>query len=276
MQILARSVLPGTVQDGRCIAMFKTLALCLTIILSFSGAALAHFGMVIPSSSIVMDKKDAAVSLALSFSHPMEMVGMPLVAPASFKVFVDGEPTEMKDALKPATIMEHPAWTAEYVVKRPGVYQFVMEPAPYWEPAEDCFIIHYTKAVVAAFGEEEGWGEPLGLKTEIIPLTRPFGNYAGNVFQGQVLLDGKPVAGADVEVEFYNKNSAYEAPNDYMITQVVKTDANGVFTYAVPFAGWWGFAALNTANEKMDHEGTPKNVELGAVLWTQFVDPARK
>jgi len=204
------------------------------------------------------------------------MVGMPLVTPASFKVFVEGEAQELKDALKPAKVMDHPAWTADFTAKKPGVYQFVMEPAPYWEPAEDCFIVHYTKTVVAAFGEEEGWGEPLGLKTEIVPLTRPFGNYAGNVFQGQVLLGGKPVAGADVEVEFYNAEGKYEAPDGYMVTQVIKTDANGVFTYGVPFAGWWGFAALNTAEEKMDHEGKPKDVELGAVLWAQFFEPARK
>ena len=75
----------------------------------------------------------------------------------------------------------------------------------------------------------------------------------------------EPVPGADVEVELYNKDKKYEAPNEYMVTQVVKADANGVFTYAVPFAGWWGFAALNTADEKLDHDGTPKNVELGAV-----------
>jgi cobalt/nickel transport protein len=206
----------------------------------------------------------------------MEMVGMPLVAPASFKVYLDGEAVELKDALKPAQVMEHPAWTTGYELKKPGVYQFVMEPTPYWEPAEDCFIVHYTKTVVPAFGEEEGWDEPLGLKTEIVPLTRPFGNYAGNVFQGLVLLDGQPVPGAEVEVEFYNQDGKHETPSDYMVAQVVKADVNGVFTYGVPFAGWWGFAALNTAKEKMDHEGAPKDVELGAVLWTRFVNPARK
>lgn len=256
--------------------MFRTILLSLTVLVCLSSPALAHFGMVIPSSDVVMDKKDAAITLTLSFSHPMEMVGMPLVAPASFKVYLDGEGVDLSGALKPATVMDHPAWTAGYEVKKPGVYQFVMEPTPYWEPAEDCFIIHYTKTVVPAFGEEEGWGEPLGLKTEIVPLTRPFGNYAGNVFQGQVLLDGQPVPGADVEVEVYNQDGAYEAPNDYMVAQVVKADANGVFTYGVPFAGWWGFAALNTAKEKMDHEGAAKDVELGAVLWTRFLEPARK
>jgi cobalt/nickel transport protein len=33
-----------------------------------------------------------------------------------------------------------------------------VEPEPYWEAAENAFIIHYTKAVVTAFGDDEGWG----------------------------------------------------------------------------------------------------------------------
>lgn len=254
----------------------RTLFPLLMFLLVIAPSAQAHFGMVIPSASMAMEKKDASLDLTLSFSHPMEMVGMPLVKPASFKVFVDGKAEDLSAALKPAKVMDHDAWSTQYVMKRPGVYQFAMEPTPYWEPAEDCFIIHYTKTIVAAFGEEEGWEEPLGLKTEIVPLTRPFGNYAGNVFQGQVLLDGKPVPGALVEVEFYNKDGQYEAPNDYMITQAVRADDNGVFTYAAPFAGWWGFAALNTAKDKMDRDGAPKEVELGAVLWTEFLAPVRK
>lgn len=256
--------------------MWKSCLLALVLVLGFSNGALAHFGMVIPSASVVEDKKSAAISLELSFSHPMEMVGMPLAKPKSFKVVLDGKAEDLGAALKAAKVMGHDAWKAQYTVKKPGVYQFVMEPQPYWEPAEDCFIIHYTKAYVAAFGEEEGWDEPLGLKTEIVPLTRPFGNYAGNVFQGMVLLDGKPVPHAEVEVEYYNREGKYEAPNEYMITQVVKADANGVFTYGIPFAGWWGFAALNSADEKMTHQGKPKDVELGAVIWMEFVSPQMK
>lgn len=256
--------------------MWKSLVAAGVVMLSLSGVASAHFGMIIPSSATVTDKKDAALSLDLSFSHPMERQGMDLAKPEAVRVIVNGKAEDLKPALKAKKIMDHDAWTAAYALKRPGVYQFVMEPAPYWEPAEDCFIIHYAKTYVAAFGDEEGWGEAAGLKTEIVPLTRPFGNYAGNVFQGRVLLDGKPVPGADVEVEYYNRDGKYEAPNDYMVTQVVKADADGVFTYAVPFAGWWGFAALNTAEEKIDREGSPKNVELGAVLWAEFLDPVRK
>lgn len=244
------------------------------LLLLSAASARAHFGMVIPDKSIVPDRKTGDVNLTLSFSHPMARQGMKLEQPA-FSVTVDGEKTDLAAALKPTKVYGHQAWTADFKPEKPGLYQFVMEPRPYWEPAEDCFIIHYTKTYVSVFGGDEGWDEPLGLKTEIVPLTRPFGNYSGNVFQGRVLLDGKPAPNAEVEIEYHNKDGRYTTPDDAFETQVVKADENGVFTYAVPFAGWWGFAALNTAAEKMDHEGAPKNVELGAVLWAEFVEPRR-
>lgn len=254
---------------------WKSLLLGSAFVVGFSHVALAHFGMVIPSANVVTEKSGADIALDLSFSHPMEGVGMALARPNSFKVYANGGAEDLTANLKPVQIMGHDAWRTRYAVKRPGVYQFVMEPVPYWEPAEDCFIVHYVKTCVAAYGEEDGWAEPLGVKTEIVPLTRPFGNYAGNVFQGRVLLDGKPVPGAEVEVEYYNRDKSHVAPNEYMVTQVIRADADGVFTYSVPFAGWWGFAALNTGAEKIAHEGKPKNVELGAVLWTEFVEPVR-
>ena len=92
--------------------------------------------------------------------------------------------------------------------------------------------------------------------------------YAGNLFQGIVKLDGKPVPYAEVEVEYYNQDKKAEAPTDYMITQTIKADENGVFSYAAPRSGWWGFAALNEADYTLpDPSGKAKPVELGAVLW---------
>lgn len=255
--------------------LWKSLMLGTALVVGLSHVALAHFGMVIPSANVVTEKGAAEITLDLSFSHPMEGVGMPLARPKSFKVYANGNAEDLTAGLKPVQIMDHDGWQARYAVKRPGMYQFVMEPVPYWEPAEDCFIIHYVKTCVAAYGEEDGWAEPLGVKTEIVPLTRPFGNYAGNVFQGRILMDGKPVPGAEVEVEFYNRDKNYAAPNDCMVTQVIRADADGVFTYSVPFAGWWGFAALSTGEDTIAHEGKPRNVELGAVLWTEFVEPVR-
>jgi cobalt/nickel transport protein len=185
---------------------------------------------------------------------------------------VNGEPQDQLPTLKQSKVFDHPAWALDYAVKRPGVYKFVMEPRPYWEPAEDCFIIHYTQAVVTAFGDDEGWDSELGLPTEIVPLTKPFGLYAGNLFQGVVKLGGKPVPHAEVEVEYFNQKAAgaKKAPTDYMVTQTIKADGNGVFSYAAPGPGWWGFAALNTAGYTLAHEGVQKAVELGAVIWVKF------
>lgn len=248
-----------------------SIILVLTIlILSISSSSFAHFGMIIPSDSMIMQGDKRVLSLTISFSHPFEMVGMDMEKPAKFELLLKGKKTDLLPSLKETKVMDRKAWKVDYKVKRPGVYWFYMEPKPYWEPAEDCYIIHYTKTIAAAFGEDAGWDEPVGLKTEIIPLTRPFGLYAGNVFQGIVLVDGKPAPGTEVEIEYYNKDKKSEAPNDYFVTQVVKADKNGVFTYAVPKAGWWGFAGLNTSDKKIKHEGEDKDVEIGAVLWIEF------
>lgn len=244
--------------------------LLVVIALTLNTAAFAHFGMVIPSDSMVMQGESKTTKITTSFSHPMELHGMEMVKPARFGVMVGGKTNDLLGGLKETKVMGHKAWSLDYTIKRPGVYTFYVEPQPYWEPSEDCYIIHYTKTFVAAFGMEEGWDEAVGLKTEIIPLTRPFGLYAGNLFQGVVLLDGKPVPHAEVEVEFYNKDGKSQAPNDYMVTQVIKADKNGVFTYAVPRSGWWGFAALNTSDKTIPYEGKEKDVEIGAVIWLEF------
>jgi len=230
----------------------------------------SHFGMLIPTDSMVMQDDTRTVTVTLSFSHPFEMVGMELTKPKSFSVITGGQTQDLLDSLEKTQVMGHTGWKAAYPIKRPGLYVFYMEPQPYWEPAEDAFILHYTKTVVAAFGDDEGWDKEVGLKTEIVPLSKPFGLYAGNVFQGIVKLNGKSVPFAEVEVEYYNMAKKYSAPSDYMITQTIKTDGNGVFTYAAPVSGWWGFAALNAADFKLPHNGENKDVELGAVIWVYF------
>jgi cobalt/nickel transport protein len=244
----------------------------LVILVAFGGTASAHFGMVIPSDTMVMQEDNRTVTVALSFSHPMERVGMELEKPKAFGVSANGRSTDLLGQLKSAKVMDHTAWTVDYAIKRPGVYLFHMEPQPYWEPAEDCFIVHLTKTVVTAFGDDEGWDAELGLKTEIVPLAKPFGLYAGNVFQGIVKMDGKPVPFAEVEVEYYNQDGSAQAPTDYMVTQTIKADGKGIFTYATPASGWWGFAALNSADFTIKHDGQDKSVEMGAVIWVYFHD----
>jgi cobalt/nickel transport protein len=252
----------------------RRLVGALALVLVTAAPALAHFGMIIPDAPVATAAK-RATTVTLSFSHPFEGYGMNLERPQAFGVLrVDGDKTERTDllaALKEAKVMGKTAWKTDFTFPRPGVYMFTMEPKLYWEPEEDCYIQHLTKVVVPAFGNEDGWDTPAGLKFEIIPLTRPFGNYAGGVFTGVAMLDGKPVPGVDVEVEYYNAQGKYAAPTEFHVTQVVRTDANGVFTVACPLAGWWGFAALTTAPEQVKGpDGAMKDVEIGAVLWTRF------
>ncbi len=227
----------------------------------------AHFGMLIPDHNIITQDKRQTV-LHLSFSHPFAAVGMDMDRPARYFVDLDGQQTDLLPSLKPETIMGHQGWHNLFTFQRPGVYSFVMEPQPYWEPAEERFIIHYTKTIVSAFGSDDNWDHPLDLETEIVPLLRPFGNYAGNTFNGQVLVNGQPVANGEVEVELFNENASYIAPSTHHETQVVKTDGQGIFSFTCPVAGWWGFAALTTAPyTKKSPDNRQREVELGAVLW---------
>ncbi len=230
----------------------------------------AHFQMVLPSTNIVEDQKSATITIDLLFCHPFEQAYMNMAKPVQFGVIINGEKKEnLLNGLKEKKVGDFSTWNASYRLKQPGDYLFYVEPAPYWEPAEEKFIVHYTKTVVNGFGMQRGWDAEIGLETEIIPLTRPYGLYAGNVFCGLVKVKGKPAPFTDVEVEYYNIDKKYTAPKEPYITQVIKTDAQGVFVYAIPKPGWWGFAALSEREMRMLNREDNKEypVEIGAVIW---------
>ncbi len=265
----------------RSVRLILPVMVCAALMLS-TGPARAHFGTIIPSDDIVTQDDAKTLELEIKFIHPMEMHYMEMVKPKQFGVIHAGRKTDLLGSLKaakgkaPDQTDKHTFWKAGYPIRRPGDYTFFVEPMPYWEPAEDVFIVHYTKVCVNALGLEKGWDEPVGLETEIIPLTRPYGFWTGNLFTGQVLLKGKPVPGAEVEVEYLNESRENKkivvAPADAFVTQVVKADSNGVFSYAMPRAGWWGFAALNEADWKLKKDGQEKGVEIGAVFWVHTQD----
>lgn len=248
------------------------ISMLLMAVMFFSAApAFAHFQVILPGDNMVAQDENRNIPVSLLFTHPFEQHPMNMEKPVAFGVMARGEKADLLPRLEefyPAKGLK--AWKTGFELHRPGDHIFFVEPVPYWEPAEGKYIIHYTKTVVNAFGMEEGWDEPVGLRAEVLPLTRPYGLWEGNVFQGKVIVDGKPVADADVEVEYYNADSARTAPADPLVTQVVRTDENGIFTYAMPWAGWWGFAALTDAPETMkspSDEDVP--IELGAVIWVR-------
>jgi cobalt/nickel transport protein len=251
-----------------------SVLLVLSVALVVSPSAQAHFQVLIPSSDIVTAEGSRTVDLNIIFTHPMEQgPTMNMGEPTQFGVMVMGEKHDLKDTLEKKEVDGQTAYTASYKCKAPGDHIFYIEPAPYWEPAEEVMIIHYTKVVVNAMGAEEGWDSPVGFPVEIEPLVRPYGLWTGNVFRGIVKKNGEPVPFAEIEVEYYNEGSAVEIPADAFITQVIKADANGVFSYVMPKTGWWGFAALLEGDEKMKNpEGNEVGVELGALIWIKTVD----
>lgn len=254
---------------------YISTALLFASILLLPATGLAHFGLVLPSDDEVSKGDPKALSLSIKFLHPFEGHMMDMAKPKTFGVIVQGARADLLPTLQKQTKGGMSWWAASHMVKRPGDQIFYMEPEPYWEPAEESFIVHYTKVVVGALGLEQGWQEPVGLPVEIVPLSRPYGLWAGNVFQGQVLKDGKPLAGATVEVEYLN-DMGMKASQDSMVTQVVRADGQGVFTYAMPWPGWWGFAALTESAKKLAKDGAPRPVELGGVIWVRAVQPPQR
>lgn len=236
--------------------------------------ALAHFQVLIPSTDIVSQGGKTTVDLEILFTHPMEQGPvMGMAEPVQFGVLIDGETKDLSTSLRPRKIEGKTAYTASYRIEAPGDHVFYIQPAPYWEPVEGKRIIHYTKVVVEAMGAEEGWDGMVGFPVEIQPLVRPYGLWTGNVFRGVVMKAGKPVPFAQLEVEYYNEGRDVEPPADPFVTQVIKADPDGVFCYAMPRAGWWGFAALIDGDEKITNpDGENVDVELGALMWVKVVD----
>lgn len=175
------------------------------------------------------------------------------------------------------------AWKANIprdVVRSLGDYQLVVEPKPYFEEEEGLYIQQFTKVMLNVGGVPGNWAETLGLPAEIEALNKPYANWTGAVFRGIVLSDGIPVPYTQVEVEYLNHPldveqnkfqdaALIEAPHPALGAQVLLTNEFGEFSFAMPKAGWWGFAALSVGPE-VEYEGMPLSQD--AILWVQATD----
>jgi len=95
---------------------------------------------------------------------------------------------------------------------------------------------------------------------------------AGSTFTGQVVANGEPVAGVEIEIEYMAAEPDMEsaASTDQTVSPmpggsvVAVSDANGYFTFGIPRAGYWGFAALGSG-PTTEHKG--KELSQDAVIW---------
>lgn len=249
----------------------RVLVCCLSL-LGATTPVLAHFQQILPQTDVLPD--GGVVTINMVFTHPVEMGPvMDMPRPAAVGVLTGGTVTDLSPALVEAPQDGAMAWQVTHDLVEPGAAVFFVTPQPYWEPAERKFIVHHAKVIVDSYASGEGWDAMAGLPVEIAPLTRPTGLWAGNVFRGVVMQDGTPVPFAVIEVAFVNDGTIIP-PNDAFVTQVIKADATGTFGYAMPFAGWWGFAALLEADTPMTApDGAQAPVEEGALIWVHATSP---
>lgn len=242
-------------------------------LVAWADRAEPHFLVLLPSADVVSPEQSRSIDLQVLFTHPMQQGPvMEMPNPERFGMLVGGKQHDLIRSLRPMKVQGKTAYTATVRLAQPGDHVFFIQPAPYWEPVEEKLIVQYAKVVVNFGGVEKGWDAAVGLPVEIEPLVRPYGLWTGNTFRGLVRSQGKPVPFARVEVEYYNQGGKVKPPHDSFITQVIKADAGGVFSYSIPRAGWWGFAALLDGPKTKGPTGKLVDVELGAVIWVRTVD----
>ncbi|WP_373356452.1 DUF4198 domain-containing protein [Pseudoroseicyclus sp. CXY001] len=213
----------------------------------------------------------------LTGGHVMDM-GAP---PDDFFMVHRGERIDLTDRLSEIAFesagVAGQAYAGEIDFRSSGDYILTAVPAPYYEETEDIYIQQITKVYVNRGQLPTDWAEPVGLPTEILPLSRPYNQLVGSSFTGQVLRDGEPVPHVEIEVEYIASlpdpasNSAGPATVGEPAggTIAIMSDDNGYFTFGLPRAGWWGFAALGSGAQT-EHEG--KELSQDAVIWVTAQD----
>lgn len=271
-------------------SLFATLSLLVALVVATP--SYAHFMMMYTPEDLLMERAKN-LDMRIVFTHPaeaghvMNMGGLNEFYVLSKRGENPTQKTDLKAYAKEIVWTNPESKNAAYAATIPskdirsmGDYVFVAVPGYYLEKEEDVYMQQITKLIANVGGVPTIWNEPTGLPCEIVPLIKPYATWVGNVFQGQVLSGGKPVPGAEVEVEYiaYAPNltanslggkSLIDYPNSALVVQTIIADQNGVFTFGLPKAGWWGFAALGIGPDK-EHDG--KELSQDAVIWVQTFD----
>ena len=262
--------------------MKKTILGSVAALTLLSSSAFAHFQMVYTPESAL--EKGKTIEMRHVFTHPfadehtMDMAGV-----EEFYVINKEKKKDLKDTLKPIIWKgkhnKGKAFSSSYKARKMGDHIFIMTPTPYYESNEDIYIQQVSKMIVNVAGAPTDWDAELGLKAEIVPLTKPYSIWAGGSFTGIVKSNGKPVPFAEIEVEYINNTpdlkanamgkNKFEAPQDSFVTMGIKANKDGEFTFAIPKSGWWGFCALGVG---IDKEYKGKELSQDAVIWVQEKD----
>lgn len=261
--------------------MFKQFILAFAIVvLCLPFQAHAHFQMLYTPD--LLKSRGGNIVLKMPFTHPAANgYVMAVDAPHGFFHLKKGKQQDLLSKLQEISWSSADntgkAYEAQVALRGLGDNIFVLTMAPYFEANEGAYIQQITKTIVNVGSLPTDWEQDLGLDAEIVPLTKPYAIYAGGSFTGVVKSRGKAVPFAEIEVEYVNylpemnanrfaSQARIEPPADAFITMTLYADANGTFTFGLPKAGHWGFAALGVGAET-EHAGKPLSQD--AVIWVQ-------
>lgn len=253
--------------------MPRALRVCL--FLAIGGACVApvqaHFNMLLPHSAYA--KAREPVNFVYQWGHPFEHELFDAPAPESvFVLSPEGKKTTLTGSLTKSKTPGEKGVAIHRFAFTPqerGDHVFLLNTPPIWMEEERHYLQDSVK-VVLHVQTQNGWDQAAGLPIEMVPLTRPYGLRSGMVFQAQALVEGKPLAGALVEIEPYHAAPPKTLPADEHRTLTAKTDPNGVVTCTLTEPGWWCLTAQRKAGQK-DHDGKAAALWQRATLWV-FVD----
>jgi cobalt/nickel transport protein len=231
-----------------------TILLALPLVLLSAGAALAHFPLLLPLTP--WGTHGQALEVVYTFGHPFEVEAAPAARPVRFAVFPPGKPAvDLLAGLGGAAGEERPEWRARFTPTDRGDHVVALTGPVLAHGGKK--LQDFVKVVVHVPALQGGWDRALGDPLEVVPLTRPYGLAAGGVFRAEVLAEGAPLAGAEVEVEYRNEQAPDPLPDEPFITGVEKTDRSGAFGATLGKPGWWIVSASRE---------TPQGVQR-ASLW---------
>jgi cobalt/nickel transport protein len=230
-----------------------------------------HYNMLLLAPDAT--KKGEAVTVTYQWGHPFEHELFDAPAPEALTVIApDGKKTDLTKSLekitrKAAKDKQVTAYRVRFTPEQRGDYVFVLTTPSIWMEEEQEFY-HDTVKAVLHVQAQKGWDAATGQAFEMTPLTRPYGLLSGMVFRAQALFDGKPLAGALVEIERYNATAPKDPPPDEFRTFTAKTDPNGVVAATLTEPGWWCLTTQRDGGTK-DRSGKSYPVRRRSTLWVR-------
>lgn len=227
-------------------------------LLLLAASALAHLPILTPARPWGAVGQELPV--VFTFGHPFEVEAAPAARPVRFTVL---PPTRPPIDLLPqldGAAKERPEWRGAFTPEERGDHIVALALPPKEHGGET--VQDFVKLVVHVPAVQRGWDRVVGDPLEVVPLTRPYGLPAGGAFRAEVLADGRPLAGCEVQVEYKNAAPPAPLPPEPYVTRVERTDRSGAFAATLERAGWWIVCASRA---------TPQGTQR-ASLWL-FVGP---